>query len=52
MFVLLLTVIHMHVFLLTVAAKPAENKTALYTEVGAPIATAIVIIIILLVILR
>ena len=51
MFVLLLTVIHIYVFLLTVAAKPDKN-TAVYTGVGASIATAIVVIIIVLVILR
>ena len=47
-----LTVIHIHVFLLTAATKSDDNYTAVYTGVGASIATALVVVIIVLVTLR
>ena len=47
-----LTVIHIHVFLLTVSAKSDDNYTAEYTGIGASIVTALVVFIIVLVTLR
>ena len=41
-----------HVFLLTAATKSDDNYTAVYTGVGASIATALVAVIIVLVTLR
>jgi len=47
-----LTVIHIHVFLLTAAAKSDDNYAAVYTGVGTFVATALVAVIIVLVTLR
>ena len=47
-----LTVIHIHVFLLTAATKSDDNYTAVYAGVGTFAATALVAVIIVLVTLR
>jgi len=47
-----LTVIHIHIFLLTAAPKSDDNYSAVYTGVGTFVATALVAVIIVLVTLR